>query len=79
MLNCNNEVNLIKKYFVRKLNLETCVLNDTDLIIFDNKLFQIYEIYFLIIAVKDLARTKRFFKKIFLTMNIDNDLILNIF
>ena len=38
-----------------------------------------YEIYFLIIAIKNLTRTKRFFKKFFLIMNIDNDLIFNIF
>ena len=39
MLNCDNEINLIKKYFVRKLNLKTYTLKDTDLIIFDNKSF----------------------------------------
>ena len=79
MLNCDNEANLIKKYFVKKLNLEACALNDTDLITFDNKSFQTCEIYFLIIAIKDLTKTKRFFKKFFLTINIDNDLIFNIF
>ena len=39
MFNCDSEVNLIKKYFVKKLNLKTCALKDIDLIIFDNKLF----------------------------------------
>ena len=37
MLNCDSEINLIKKHTVRKLNLKACALNDTDLIIFDNK------------------------------------------
>ena len=79
MLNYNSEVNLIKKYFVRKLNLKACALKDTDLIIFDNKSLQTYEIYFLIIAIKNLTRTKSFFKKFFLTVNIDDDLIFNMF
>ena len=77
MLNCNREVNLIKKHFVKKLNLEACALNGIDLIIFDNKSFQIHEVYFLIIAIKDLAKTKRFFEKVFLMMNINDDLILD--
>ena len=79
MLNCDSEVNLIKKHFVRKLNLEICALKDINLIIFDNKSFQTHEIYFLIIAIKDLTRTKRFFKKSFLTMNINDDLIFDMF
>ena len=29
--------------------------------------------------IKDLTRTKRFFKKFFLTMNINDDLIFDIF
>ena len=77
ILNCDNEVNLIKKHFVRKLNLKVCALKNIDLIIFDNKSFQMHEIYFLIIAIKDLTKTKRFFKKFFLTMNINDDLIFN--
>ena len=32
-----------------------------------------HEVYFLIIAIKDLTKTKRFFEKIFLTVNINND------
>ena len=79
MLNCDNKVNLIKRHFVRKLNLKACTLKNTDLIILDNKSFQTHEIYFLIIAIKDLTRTKRFFKEFFLTVNIDNDLIFNMF
>ena len=79
MLNYDNEVNLIKRHFVRKLNLKACALKDIDLIIFNNKWFQTHEIYFLIIAIKDLTKTKHFFKKFFLTMNIDNDLIFNMF
>ena len=39
MLNCDSEVNLIKKYFVRKLNLKVYALKDIDLIILDNKSF----------------------------------------
>ena len=79
MLNCDSEVNLIKKHFVKKLNLKVCTLKNIDLIIFDNKSFQTHKIYFLIIAIKDLTKTKRFFKEFFLTVNIDNDLIFNIF
>ena len=79
MLNCDNEINLIKKHFVRKLNLKACALNGIDLITLDNKSFQIHEIYFLIIAIKDLTRTKYFFEKFFLTMNIDDDLIFDMF
>ena len=79
MLNCDSEVNLIKKYFVRKLNLKACALNGIDLITFDNKSLQTHEIYFLIITIKDLTETKRFFEKFFLTMNIDDDLIFNMF
>ena len=36
-----------------------------------------HKVYFLIIAVKDLTKTKRFFEEFFLTINIDNDLILD--
>ena len=39
MLDCDNEINLIKKHFVKKLNLEACVLKSIDLITFDNKSF----------------------------------------
>ena len=78
MLNCNSEINLIEKHFVRKLNLKTCALNNINLIIFNNKLLQIHEIYFLIIAIKDLTKTKRFFEKFFLIININDDLIFNI-
>ena len=39
MLNCGSEINLIKKYFVKKLNLKACALKDIDLIILDNKSF----------------------------------------
>ena len=79
MLNCDNEINLINKHFVKKLNLKACILNDIDLIILNNKSFQTHEIYFLIIAIKDLTKTKRFFKKFFLTMNINDDLIFDMF
>ena len=79
MLDCDNEINLIKRYFVRKLNLKACALKSINLIILDNKLFQTHEVYFLIIAIKDLTRTKRFFKKFFLTVNIDDNLIFNMF
>ena len=79
MLDCDSEANLIKKHFVRKLNLKTCALKSIDLIILDNKSFQTHKVYFLIIAIKDLTRTKRFFKKFFLTMNIDDDLIFDMF
>ena len=77
MLNYNNEANLIKRHFVRKLNLETYTLKNIILITFNNKSFQTHEIYFLIIAIKDLTRTKRFFKEFFLTINIDDDLIFD--
>ena len=77
MLNCDSEANLIKKHFVRKLNLKACALKDIDLITFNNKSLQTHEVYFLIIAIKDLTRMKHFFEKFFLTMNIDNDLIFN--
>ena len=79
MLDCNNKINLIKKHFVRKLNLEVYALKGIDLIIFNNKSFQTYEVYFLIIAIKDLTKTKRFFKEFFLIMNINDNLILDIF
>ena len=79
MLNYNSEVHLIKRYFIKKLKLKACTLKNINLIIFDNKSFQTHEIYFLIIAIKDLARTKRFFEKFFLTINIDDDLILDMF
>ena len=79
MLNCDSEANLIKKHFVRKLNLKACTLKDIDLIIFDNKSFQTHEVYFLIITIKNLAKIKRFFKNFFLTMNIDDDLIFDMF
>ena len=78
ILNCDSEINLIKKYFVRKLNLKIYALKNIDLIIFNNKSFQTYAVYFLIIAIKDLTRTKYFFKKFFLTINIDDDLIFDI-
>ena len=39
MLNYNNEVNLIKKHFIKKLNLKAYALKNIDLIIFDNKSF----------------------------------------
>ena len=39
MLNCDSEVNLIKKHFVKKLDLKACALKGIDLIILDNKLF----------------------------------------
>ena len=79
ILNYDSETNLIKKHFVRKLNLKACALKNINLIIFNNKSFQTHEVYFLIIAIKDLTRMKRFFKKSFLTMNIDDDLILDMF
>ena len=79
ILNCDSEVNLIKKHFVKKLNLKTYALKDINLIIFDNKSFQTHEVYFLIIAIKDLTKTKRFFEKFFLTMNINDDLIFDMF
>ena len=37
MLNCGNETNLIKKHFVRKLNLEIYALENINLIILNNK------------------------------------------
>ena len=39
ILNCDNEINLIKKHFVKKLNLKVYVLKNIDLIIFNNKSF----------------------------------------
>ena len=79
MLDCDSKANLIKKHFVRKLDLETCALKDTDLIIFNNESLQMHKVYFLIIAIKDLAKTKRFFKEFFLTMNINENLIFDMF
>ena len=77
MFNYDNEVNLIKKHFVKKLNLKAYTLKDIDLIILDKKSLQTHKVYFLIIAIKNLTKTKRFFEKFFLTMNIDDDLIFN--
>ena len=37
ILNCNSEINLIKKHFVKKSNLKACALKDINLIILDNK------------------------------------------
>ena len=79
MLSCDSKINLIKKHFVKKFNLKVYALKGINLIIFDNKSFQTHKVYFLIIAIKDLTKTKRFFKEFFLTVNIDDDLIFNMF
>ena len=78
-LNCDNEINLISRKLIKKFNLLFFFIADFDTRIVDNNKLQNYSVHFLIINVIDKNDISKFFEKSFLKINMQNDLILEMF
>ena len=78
LLNFKSEINFINKAMIKQLNFFSTLNNEKATIIINTKL-KIFEIHFLIITVTNKHDVQRHFEKFFLKININENIILNIF
>ena len=77
LLNNENKINFINRVIIKQLNLSFFFINKKTCDIINTKL-KIFEIYFLIVVIIDKNNNQRFFKKFFLKININENLIFDI-
>ena len=77
ILDCDVECNLINKSFVKKLNFISFDAKHIDVIIVNKFSIIINDVYFSHINIKNRLNHDRYFKKFFLNVDIDDDVILN--
>ena len=77
ILDCDVECNLINKNFVKKLNFISFDTKHIDVIIVNKVSIIINDVYFSHINIKNRLNHDRYFKKFFLNVDIDDDVILN--
>ena len=75
LLNCKNKINFINKIIIKRLKLFFFIYKKVCNVV--NIKLKIFEIYFLIIVVIDKNNYFRYFEKLFLKTNINENLILN--